>query len=891
MALVAGLAILGASSAGAASIAEPATVFYGSVTGTGSLQPFFVSAGTLEWILRRPDGIQVRLTTAIFPLYNGSVSYCLEVPHEAWGLGLTGSTSSIPLTVSESTNVSVRITVDGVPARIVPPAVDVFTAGQITRAATYRMDLEVPLVATDSDGDGMPDWWESRYGLDLQNPADASLDAEGDGVANLAEYRAGSDPRRDDRVPELLAKTLLAYAGGATVIRLTPRDVDSVPAALTYTVETVPATGRLVLRNALAGEAPSDSILGAGAVFSQADVNAGRLVYECPEPDPASASTSFQVSLRDENLAHEAAHGVMTLTLYSPGAGAELPDCSPSAAGLPPLLPTLAGVAEADQLRLEACWLTRNLGYAVWDASAETQPVLGTVPSSGATPASYTNQYIVSYGRDRSHWLWGGKGDDQLSGGMEADVLVGGSGLDRLRGNGGADLFVVGSVADGNDIIADFLAVENDVLDLSRVLSGTPGWLTNYVRLSVSGTNTLVGVNMAGVGSGFTNLIITLEGVSLAPSSLATLVENGHLRCGDKVLVPRVSIAASIPAASENGPVAGAFTLTRSGGTESDLAVNLLVSGSAVNGTDYEYLGAPVVIPAGHSTVTIPVTPYVDATVESREVVQINLQPGPGYEMGTAVAQVTIDDLMPIITIEALEPRAVKSTLEPGVFLVSRGGILNRSVLVRLTVGGTAASGTDYSGVPTYVSLGPEQATALISVTPKAAAALSNGAESVEVAIRPDAAYCVGSPASARVVIVDELLTLGEWRTRSGSLSAADLLTFAQEDPDHKGILNIQRYAFGLDPVDPQSSFGKPTYTLADSRLSFTFRRPLSVTDIDYTPELSRDLSLWVSGSNYFEEFTHPDYTGRLDMVSYRVRQPLTSSVPIFLRVRLEYVP
>ncbi len=47
--------------------------------------------------------------------------------------------------------------------------------------------------ADDSDGDGMPDWWEIKYGL-LPGVDDASGNADGDALTNVEEYNAGTHP-------------------------------------------------------------------------------------------------------------------------------------------------------------------------------------------------------------------------------------------------------------------------------------------------------------------------------------------------------------------------------------------------------------------------------------------------------------------------------------------------------------------------------------------------------------------------------------------------------------------------------------------------------------------------------------------------------------------------
>lgn len=66
----------------------------------------------------------------------------------------------------------------------------------VINASNYVANFTAQVVSTalDSDGDGIPDWWEILHGLNPTNRFDALLDSDGDGMSNYAEYIAGTDP-------------------------------------------------------------------------------------------------------------------------------------------------------------------------------------------------------------------------------------------------------------------------------------------------------------------------------------------------------------------------------------------------------------------------------------------------------------------------------------------------------------------------------------------------------------------------------------------------------------------------------------------------------------------------------------------------------------------------
>src|SRR5262249_38070565 len=57
-------------------------------------------------------------------------------------------------------------------------------------------ELKPAIAPKDSDGDGMPDGWERRNGLNPFDASDANRDHDGDGYTNIEEYLNGIIPNK-----------------------------------------------------------------------------------------------------------------------------------------------------------------------------------------------------------------------------------------------------------------------------------------------------------------------------------------------------------------------------------------------------------------------------------------------------------------------------------------------------------------------------------------------------------------------------------------------------------------------------------------------------------------------------------------------------------------------
>jgi len=292
----------------AAALSEPPTVVYGKVIqqGAGAAYQLYQGNLTLAVVNDANPSNQIALQVPLQPTGDASeFSYRVELPVK-YLPALTELSDSLSVGFGATSYHLESIQINNQPAAPLDSAESVFTTSFAGRAGQHRLDLLVSLAEVDTDGDGIPDWWEDLHGLNRLDPTDAARDDDGDGLTNLEEFRLGTDPHVSNTDPTLLTPSVLVPAGGVAGLGLTIVDTDTDPSLLqmSYGAE---LPGLIFMR--------ATTNLPAGTSFTYAEVKQGLITMKV---DPAFDGGSVQLTIHDLGAGGATVTSDLGIDVFSP---------------------------------------------------------------------------------------------------------------------------------------------------------------------------------------------------------------------------------------------------------------------------------------------------------------------------------------------------------------------------------------------------------------------------------------------------------------------------------------------------------------------------------------------------------------------------------------------
>ena len=143
-----------------------------------------------------------------------------------------------------------------------------------------------------------------------------------------------------------------------------------------------------------------------------------------------------------------------------------------------------------------------------------------------------------------------------------------------------------------------------------------------------------------------------------------------------------------------NRPGSSSITITRTGDTSQPLSVVLTTAGTATSGSDYAPIPPTATIPAGQTSVTVPVSATTPTADQPAEDLQVQVAPGAGYALNSTAGTTTFN-LPPFQQPRVTIAPTTGTTLNRGSngsFTITRTGDTSQPLTVPLTTGGTATS-------------------------------------------------------------------------------------------------------------------------------------------------------------------------------------------------------
>ena len=120
--------------------------------------------------------------------------------------------------------------------------------------------------------------------------------------------------------------------------------------------------------------------------------------------------------------------------------------------------------------------------------------------------------------------------------------------------------------------------------------------------------------------------------VGATDTAIVTIADNDQ----NTVTVSAIDASAAEVISGQN-PYGGTYRISRTGSTNSALAVPYTMSGTGSNGTDYTSLNGTATIAAGQTYVDVPLNVIDDSLIENNENAILTVSPSTNYTVGATI--------------------------------------------------------------------------------------------------------------------------------------------------------------------------------------------------------------------------------------------------------------
>jgi hypothetical protein len=179
-------------------LAPSANRLQAGYTTTGMVQLFIrfgLSPDLLNLLLAGQTNLNVISNAQEFNLFNNNSARSVRAYLRLGGGSFAGAAYN-----AGASDLAAGILPDTLPMRNQAQTQQVEIEGNTNM--TFALGFETGTAVTyDADGDGLPDWWESQYGFNPNDPNGtngANADNDGDGRTSLQEFIVGTDPNKAD---------------------------------------------------------------------------------------------------------------------------------------------------------------------------------------------------------------------------------------------------------------------------------------------------------------------------------------------------------------------------------------------------------------------------------------------------------------------------------------------------------------------------------------------------------------------------------------------------------------------------------------------------------------------------------------------------------------------